>query len=259
MLDSGSNEKCVALLSKASTLLTRMVDKNVCYCRCDWIQPQCSVRLIFACFQERTCTMAIELNTDGNTQTATTGDTAINNSGIYNATLLGATFLWCAGFFGAYVAFTRVVTGVAIDIVGGAKIDIFTGGKLTIQAAAAYTVQAGEVFTLGKIKEMNVQADVMKKITDLKELITSQSRIIKNCTDDIGVLNQTVEEFTRNYNAVDTVGVNSNEEWSGNISISSNSYTLSSKGNASISVDGNSMSMSSSSVSITGSMVNLGD
>ncbi len=28
MLDSGSNEKCVAFLSKASSLLTRMVDKK---------------------------------------------------------------------------------------------------------------------------------------------------------------------------------------------------------------------------------------
>ena len=50
VLVSGSNEKCVALLSKASTLLTRMVGKNVCYCRCDWIKPQCLVQLIFACF-----------------------------------------------------------------------------------------------------------------------------------------------------------------------------------------------------------------
>ena len=91
--------------------------------------------------------MAIELNTDGNTQTATTGDTAINNSGIYNATLLGATFLWCAGFFGAYVAFTRVVTGVAIDIVGGAKIDIFGGYKLEAHGSIVTKFVRGNHYT----------------------------------------------------------------------------------------------------------------
>ena len=91
--------------------------------------------------------MALELNTDGNTQTATTGDTAINNSGSYNATLLGATFLWCAGFFGAYAVFTRVVTGVAIDIVGGAKIDIFGGYKLEAHGSVVTKFVRGNHYT----------------------------------------------------------------------------------------------------------------
>ena len=203
--------------------------------------------------------MALELNTDGNTQTATTGDTAINNSGIYNATLLGATFLWCAGFFGAYVAFTRVVTGVAIDIVGGAKIDIFTGGKLTIQAAAAYTVQAGEVFTLGKIKELNVQADVMKKITNLQTLLTNQTQFIENCTDEINVLNQNVDELYGKYNVVETVGGTSTEEWSESMSIMSSSYSLRSDGSASISSVESTVSLTPSGVGISGPLIELGD
>ena len=202
--------------------------------------------------------MALELNTDGNTQTATTGDTAINNSGIYNATLLGATFLWCAGFFGAYVAFTRVVTGVAIDIVGGAKIDIFTGGKLTIQAAAAYTVQAGEVFTLGKIKELNVQADVMKKITNLQTLLSSQTQIIDESTDWITTLTQKVDKKISNYLVEEKNGDTSYEAWAKSKIITSANYFLKCDELASMSVgDENAVEVAPDGVTIYGKLIEL--
>ena len=128
--------------------------------------------------------MALELNTDGNTQTATTGDTAINNSGIYNATLLGATFLWCAGFFGAYVAFTRVVTGVAIDIVGGAKIDIFGGYKLEAHGSIVTKFVRGNHYTWDVAQKCETAAQ--KIISDGKktELAASVKRVIN---DEINV------------------------------------------------------------------------
>ena len=128
--------------------------------------------------------MALELNTDGNTQTSTTGDTAINNSGIYNATLLGATFLWCAGFFGAYVAFTRVVTGVAIDIVGGAKIDIFGGYKLEAHGSIVTKFVRGNHYTWDVAQKCETAAQ--KIISDGKktELAASVKRVIN---DEISV------------------------------------------------------------------------
>ena len=128
--------------------------------------------------------MALELNTDGNTQTSTTGDTAINNSGIYNATLLGATFLWCAGFFGAYVAFTRVVTGVAIDIVGGAKIDIFGGYKLEAHGSIVTKFVRGNHYTWDVAQKCETAAQ--KIISDGKktELAASVKRVIN---DEINV------------------------------------------------------------------------
>ena len=107
--------------------------------------------------------MAIEIITDGDTGTSTAGDTAVNNSGIYNATLLGATFEWCAGFFGAYAAYTRIVTGVTIDIQTPVSINIFGGFKLVIQG--------GPVATVGKLTEMNVQNDVLHKFTELTKNI----------------------------------------------------------------------------------------
>ena len=107
--------------------------------------------------------MAIEIITDGDTGTSTAGDTAVNNSGIYNATLLGATFEWCAGFFGAYAAYTRIVTGVTIDIQVPVSINIFGGFKLEIQG--------GGVATVGKLTEVKVQNVVLHKFTILRKKI----------------------------------------------------------------------------------------
>jgi len=91
--------------------------------------------------------MALELNTDGTTQAATTGNTAVNLAGNYAATVLGATFQWCAAVFGAYTAFTRIVTGVAIDIVVGAKIDIFGGYKLEAHGSVVTKFVRGNHYT----------------------------------------------------------------------------------------------------------------
>ena len=123
--------------------------------------------------------MALELTTDGNTQTATTGDTAVNNSGSYNATLLGATFEWCAGFFGAYVAYTRIVTGVTLDIQTPVSINICAGSKVVIQGGTSTIV--------GKITETNIQATVNHIFRALNETMYSKFEDIVERTQDIGI------------------------------------------------------------------------
>ena len=195
--------------------------------------------------------MAIEIITDADSGTSTVGDTAVNLAGNYAATVLGATFQWCAGFFGAYTAFTRIVTGVTIDIQAPISINIFGGFRFVLQGGAVYTVS--------KIKELNVQADVMKKITNLQTLLTNQTQFIENCTDEINVLNQNVDELYGKYNVVETVGGTSTEEWSESMSIMSSSYSLRSDGSASISSVESTVSLTPSGVGISGPLIELGD
>ena len=151
--------------------------------------------------------MAIEIITDGDTGTSTAGDTAVNNSGIYNATLLGATFEWCAGFFGAYAAYTRIVTGVTIDIQTPVSINIFGGFKLVIQG--------GPVATVGKLTEMNVQNDVLHKFTTLtknidylKDKIDFRAQEIKESTNSILDLTESGTTRDTNYDEENATGNN---------------------------------------------------
>ena len=151
--------------------------------------------------------MALELTTDGNTETSTTGDTAVNNIGHYNATLLGATFEWCAGFFGAYAAYTRIVTGVTIDIQAPVSINIFGGFKLVIQG--------GGVYTVGKLTEMKVQDDVLHKFTKLTKTIAYlvdeidfRSQEIKESTNSILDLTESGTTRTTNYDEENATGNN---------------------------------------------------
>ena len=128
--------------------------------------------------------MAIEIITDADSGTSTVGDTAVNLAGNYAATVLGATFQWCAGFFGAYTAFTRVVTGVAIDIVGGAKIDIFGGYKLEAHGSVVTKFVRGNHYTWDVAQKCETAAQ--KIISDGKktELAASVKRVIN---DEINV------------------------------------------------------------------------
>ena len=151
--------------------------------------------------------MAIEIITDGDTGTSTAGDTAVNNSGIYNATLLGATFEWCAGFFGAYAAYTRIVTGVTIDIQVPVSINIFGGFKLVIQG--------GPVATVGKLTEKIIQNDVLHKFTKLTENIDDLWEAIDDRRQTIGRSINTIYDLTEsgttrttNYNEENATGNN---------------------------------------------------
>ena len=132
--------------------------------------------------------MAIEIITDADSGTSTVGDTAVNLAGNYNATLLGATFEWCAGFFGAYAAYTRIVTGVTIDIQAPVSINIFGGIKLEIQG--------GKVYTVGKLTEMKKQDDVLDKITKLTEEIDELWEDIDDRQQQINKSINTIYELT---------------------------------------------------------------
>ena len=173
--------------------------------------------------------MALELNTDGTTQAATTGDTAVNLAGNYAATVLGATFQWCAGFFGAYTAFTRIVTGVTIDIQTPISISIFGGYRVVVQGGACTTVS--------KISETNVKADVMKKITNLEELTSNQTQITEGGIFKFTTLTQKVDTKISNYDVEEKNGDTSTEKWTTSKSITSGNYSLKCEEGAILSVD----------------------
>jgi len=195
--------------------------------------------------------MALELKTDGNTQTSTTGETADYKYGNTNTSTVGAVYGFCTFMFGLYSAFVNAVTGVSIDMKLGVSISLFYGYRLQYQG--------GKCTTVSTIQETNVKADVMKKITNLQTLLTDQTQIIQNCTDDIGVLNQTVDEKISNYEVEEKNGDTSTEEWSISKSITSGSYSLNCEESASISVDGSAMMVTPSGVMITGTLLELGD
>ena len=195
--------------------------------------------------------MAIEIITDADSGTSTVGDTAVNLAGNYAATVLGATFQWCAGFFGAYTAFTRIVTGVTIDIQAPISINIFGGFRFVLQGGAVYTVS--------KIKELNVQADVMKKITNLQTLLSSQTQIIDESTDCITTLTQKVDKKISNYLVEEKNGDTSTEELTDSKSITSPSYDLNCQEIALITVNDASIRVDTGGTYINGKIIDLGN
>ena len=186
--------------------------------------------------------MAIEIITDGDTGTSTAGDTAVNNSGIYNATLLGATFEWCAGFFGAYAAYTRIVTGVTIEIQAPASINIFGGFKLVIQG--------GPVATVGKLTEKIIQNDVLHKFTKLTENIDDLWEAIDDRRQTIGRSINTIYDLTESGTTRTT---NYNEE-----NATGNNYRVACQESICFIVDGSSaVMMSTGSTAISGKEVSV--
>ena len=195
--------------------------------------------------------MALELNTDGTTQAATTGDTAVNLAGNYAATVLGATFQWCAGFFGAYTAFIRIVTGVTIDIQTPISISIFGGYRVVVQGGACTTVS--------KISETNVKADVMKKITNLEELTSNQTQITEGGIFKFTTLTQKVDTKISNYDVEEKNGDTSTEEWTISKSITSGNYSLKCEEGAILSVDEAWVIVEPRGVDISGPLIEIGD
>ena len=173
--------------------------------------------------------MAIEIITDADSGTSTVGDTAVNLAGNYAATVLGATFQWCAGFFGAYTAFIRIVTGVTIDIQTPISISIFGGYRVVVQGGACTTVS--------KISETNVKADVMKKITNLEELTSNQTQITEGGIFKFTTLTQKVDTKISNYDVEEKNGDTSTEKWTTSKSITSGNYSLKCEEGAILSVD----------------------
>ena len=195
--------------------------------------------------------MALELNTDGNTQTSTTGETTDYKLGDTNTSTVGFVYGFTTFMFGLYFTFIRVVTGLTIDIQTPISISIFGGFRFVVQGGACYT--------LSKIQELNAKADVMTKITNLQELLSSQTQIIDTSTQTFINLIQKINEKISNYDVEEKNGDTSTEEWAIGKSITSASYSLNCEEGALISVDGIGMIVTPSGVGISGPLIELGD
>ena len=195
--------------------------------------------------------MALELNTDGNATTSTTGETTDYKLGDTNTSTVGFVYGFTTFMFGLYFTFIRVVTGLTIDIQTPISISIFGGFRFVVQGGACYTVS--------KISEGNVHADVMKKITNLQEMLSSQTQIIDTSTKTITELTQKVAKKISNYDVEEKNGDTSTEEWTASKSITSPSYDLNCQEIALITVNDASIRVDTGGTYINGKIIDLGN
>lgn len=194
--------------------------------------------------------MALELNTDGDAQTFTAGDAGFKY-GNTNTSTVGAVYGFCTFMLGVYAGFVNVVTGVAIHIETPISISIFGGFRFVVQGGACYTVS--------KISEGNVHADVVKKITNLQEMLSSQTQIIDTSTKTITELTQKVAKKISNYDVEEKNGDTSTEEWTASKSITSPSYDLNCQEIALITVNDASIRVDTGGTYINGKIIDLGN
>ena len=192
--------------------------------------------------------MALELNTDGPAQTFTAGDAGFKY-GNTNTSTVGAVYGFCTFMLGVYAGFVNVVTGVSIHIETPISISIFGGFRFVVQGGACYTVS--------KIQELNVKADVMKKITNLQTLLTNQTQSIDTSTQTITELTQKVDTIIRYLGQEQTNGETSTEEWAISKSIKSGNYSLDCEEGAMISVVGSGISFTTGNVDLQADMITL--
>ena len=203
--------------------------------------------------------MALELTTDGATTTSTTGDVDTSTTGATtdyklgttNTTTIGAVYGFCTFMLGVYTGFVNAVTGVSIDMKLGASISLFYGYRCVVQGGACTTVSA--------ISETNVHADVMKKITNLQTLLSSQTQIIDTSTKTITELTQKVAKKISNYDVEEKNGDTSTEEWTASKSITSPSYDLNCQEIALITVNDASIRVDTGGTYINGKIIDLGN
>ena len=195
--------------------------------------------------------MALELNTDGNTTTSTTGETTDYKLGDTNTSTVGFVYGFTTFMFGLYFTFIRVVTGLTIDIQTPISISIFGGFRFVVQGGACYT--------LSKIQELNAKADVMTKITNLQELLSSQTQIIDTSTQTFINLIQKINEKISNYDVEEKNGDTSTEEWNISKSITSGNYSLKCEEGAILSVDHAWVIVAPNGVDISGPLIDIGD
>ena len=193
--------------------------------------------------------MALELNTDGNATTSTTGETTDYKLGDTNTSTVGFVYGFTTFMFGLYFTFIRVVTGLTIDIQTPISISIFGGFRFVVQGGACYTVS--------KIQELNAKADVMTKITTLQELLSSQTQIIDTSTQTITELTQKVDTIIRYLRQEQTNGETSTEEWAISKSIKSGNYSLDCEEGAMISVVGSGISFTTGNVDLQADMITI--
>jgi len=199
--------------------------------------------------------MALELTTDGDTETSTTGETVLDMLGDHTETVLGSCFGW-------YLAFTRIVTGVDIVVKAGASIDITLGvkfelqaaGVVTIQPAAVVTVQTGSVSTIGGLEELNAKTIVTDTITNHNQFITTGLYVI-NALNESGV-----SRISR-YTTEQENGATSVENWSSSKAIKATEFEVISptSGRVALSSGTNRLTLDSTGARIGGSLIEIGE
>ena len=199
--------------------------------------------------------MALELTTDGDTGTSTTGETVLEMLGDHTETVLGSCFGW-------YLAFTRIVTGVDIVVKAGASIDILLGTKIemqaaavaTIQAAAVVTVQTGSVSTIGGLEELNAKTIVTDRITNHNQFITTGLYVI-DALDESGL-----SRISR-YTTEQENGATSVETWSSSKTINATIFSLVSptSGRVSLNAGTNGLRLDSTGAKINANLIELGE
>jgi hypothetical protein len=201
--------------------------------------------------------MALELQTDGATEISTTGDVDTSTTGATtdyklgttNTTTIGAVYGFCTFMFGVYTGFVNAVTGVSIDMKLGASISLFYGYRCVVQGGACTTVSA--------IQETNVKANVMKKITNLQEMLSSQTQIIDTDTKTITNLTQKVDKKISNYDVEEKNGDTSTEAWTTSKSITTGSYELDCKEALDIGVNKKGLRVDTGGTYINGTIIEL--
>ncbi len=186
--------------------------------------------------------MAIQSNTDGPATTSTTGDTVFDTFGKHTESVQGSLLGW-------YLAFTRIVTGISIDIQTAVSINLFFGYR--------FVIQDGSVATFGKLKETNVQNAVMHDFGALTENIAQRNQFIITGVNSITTLTESGTTRTTDYEVEETVGYTSTEEWSMIKMITSGSYSLGCREDATISVVGAGMWVTPAEVQIKGPLIEL--
>ena len=197
--------------------------------------------------------MALELNTDGNAQTSTTGNTGTSTTGETVFEKLGDHTESVQGsLLGWYLAFTRIVTGVAIDMVGGISINIFAGHK--------FVIQDGKCTTVGKLTDTKVMTTVIQDFEALTAKMADRYQNIETSTNEISRLIECGKNRSIWYDEEETFGKTSTEDWDISKSIKSANYELECEESAVISVDGGGrMLWNVTGVSINGPLIELGN
>ena len=192
--------------------------------------------------------MALELTTDGNTQTSTTGNTGTSTTGETVIEKLGDhTESVLGSLFGYYLAFTRIVTGTSIDIQTSVSINFFIGAKIVFEQGAVYTIS--------KLRELKVQKAVETDIRYLGENIVTRNQKIETSKNAITTLTETGETRTTNYKVEENVGDTSTEKWTTSKSITSGKYSLKCEEGAVLSVDKAFLIVEPSGVYVSGPIV----
>ncbi len=192
---------------------------------------------------------AREISTTGDVATSTTGATTDYKLGTTNTTTIGAVYGFCTFMLGVYTGFVNAVTGVSINMNLGVSISLFYGYRCVVQGGACTTVS--------KISETNVHADVMKKITNLQTLLSSQTQIIDEGTDWITTLTQKVDKKISNYFVEEKNGDTSTETWTDVKNICSASYLLTCEESAKIGTGETQLTLDLTGAKINGDLIEL--